>query len=94
MSRKKVRQTDNLKPVLKKALEEYEPNFLKDREEMYELKETLQGLPEVDKIVMLLYAELHSFTELSKILGVSRSSCYWMVKRIREDIKESLKGKF
>lgn len=93
MSRKKVRQVDNLKPVLRKALEEYEPNILKDEEDIYKVKELLQTLPEVDRIVFLLYTELRSFTQLSLILGVSRSSCYWMIKRIREELKESLKGK-
>lgn len=90
MSRKKVRQVDNLKPVLRKALEEYEPNILKDEEDIYKVKELLQTLPEVDRIVFLLYTELRSFTQLSLILGVSRSSCYWMIKRIREELKESL----
>lgn len=93
MSRKKVRQVDNLKPVLRKALEEYEPNLLKDKEEIYRVKEAVQNLPEVDRIVFLLYTELRSFTQLSLILGVSRSSCYWMIKRIREELKESLKGR-
>lgn len=90
MSRKKVRQVDNLKPVLRKALEEYEPNILKDEEDIYKVKELLQTLPEVDRIVFLLYTELRSFTQLSLVLGVSRSSCYWMIKRIREELKESL----
>lgn len=93
MSRKKERKVDNIKPVLRKALEEYAPNIMKDSEEAYELKESLEQLSEVDRIVILLYAELRSFTQLSLILGVSRSSCYWMVKRIREELKESLKEK-
>lgn len=90
MSRKKVRQVDNLKPVLRKALEEYEPNLLKDKEEIYRVKEAIQNLPEVDKIIFLLYTELQSYTELSKVLNVSRSTCFWMIKRIREELKESL----
>lgn len=93
MSRKKERKVDNIKPVLRKALEEYAPNIMKDSEEAYKLKESLEQLSEVDRIVILLYAELRSFTQLSQILGVSRSSCYWMVKRIREELKESLKEK-
>lgn len=93
MSRKKERKVDNIKPVLRKALEEYAPNVMKDSEEAYELKQSLGQLSEVDRIVILLYAELRSFTQLSLILGVSRSSCYWMVKRIREELKESLRKK-
>lgn len=93
MSRKKERQVDSLKPFLKKALEEYLPNSLKDREEIYNLKEVVAELPEVDRVVFLLYAELQSYSELSKLLGVSKSTCFWQVRRIREELKESLKKK-
>ena len=90
MGRKKVRQIDNIKPLLKRALDEYKPNLLEDDEEMYRIKQVVDNLQEVDRIIFLLYTELHSFTSLSAILGISRSSCYWAVKRIREEIKEKL----
>ena len=86
MGRKKVRQIDNIKPLLKRALDEYKPNLLEDDEEMYQIKQVIDNLQEVDRIIFLLYTELHSFTALSTILGISRSSCYWTVKRIREEI--------
>lgn len=89
MSRKKERNT-NLKPTLKKALEEYETNLMKDTERGYTLKEAVKGLSEVDRIVLLLYCELQSYTEMSKVLNISRSSCFWAIKRIRGELKEKL----
>ena len=90
MGKKKCRNLENIQPVLKRALEEYKPNILEDEEEMYRIKQVVDNLQEVDRIIFLLYTELHSFTALSAILGISRSSCFWTVKRIREEIKEKL----
>ena len=90
MGRKKVRQIDNIKPLLKRALEEYKPNLLEDDEEMYRIKQVVDDLQESDRIIFLLYTELRSFTALSAILGISRSSCFWTIKRIREEIKRKL----
>ena len=90
MGKKKCRNLENIQPVLKRALDEYKPNILEDDEEMYRIKQVVDNLQEVDRIIFLLYTELHSFTALSAILGISRSSCFWTVKRIREEIKEKL----
>lgn len=93
--KKKCRNLENIQPVLKRALEEYRPDILEDSEDLYKLKSIIQNdLQEVDKIIFLAYVELRSFTELSKVLGISRSSCFWTIKRIREEIikryKESI----
>ena len=90
MGKKKCRNLENIQPVLKRALEEYKPNILEDDEKMYRIKQVVDNLQEVDRIIFLLYTELRSFTALSTILGISRSSCFWTVKRIREEIKEKL----
>lgn len=87
---KKCRNLENIQPVLKRSLEEYLPDVMEDSEEMYRIKQVVDNLQEVDRIIFLLYTELRSFTALSAILGISRSSCFWAVKRIREEIKEKL----
>ena len=95
MGKKKCRNLENIQPVLKRSLEEYLPNILEDSEEMYSLKTIINNLPEVEKVIFLAYTELRSFTELSKILNVSRSTCFWLVKGIREKIVRQYKeGKF
>ena len=91
MGRKKCRNLENIQPVLKRSLEEYLPNVMTDEEEMYKLKTIVNHLPEVEKITFLAYVELRSFTELSKVLGVSRSTCYWIIKSIREKIIKQYK---
>ena len=88
---KKCRNLENIQPVLKRSLEEYLPNVMTDEEEMYKLKTIVSNLPEVEKVIFLAYTELRSFTELSKILNVSRSTCFWLVKGIREKIIKQYK---
>ena len=85
---KKCRNLENIQPVLKRSLEEYLPNVMTDEEEMYKLKTIVSNLPEVEKVIFLAYTELRSFTELSKILNVSRSTCFWMIRNIRSKILE------
>ena len=85
---KKVRNLEGIRTILKKSQEEYLPNVMTDEEEMYKLKTIVNNLPEVDRIIFLAYVELRSFTELSKVLNVSRSTCFWMVKNIRSKILE------
>ena len=91
MGKKKCRNLENIQPVLKRALEEYEPNILEDDERIYSLKSIIQDLPEVEKVIFLAYTELRSFTELSKVLNVSRSTCFWMIRNIREKIVKQYK---
>ncbi len=91
MGKKKCRNLEGIKLTLKGALEEYKPNILEDEEDLYKLKSIIQDLPEIEKIIFLAYTELRSFTELSKILNVSRSTCFWLVKGIREKIIKQYK---
>ena len=89
---KKVRNLEGIRTILKKSQEEYLPNVMTDEEDLYKLKSIIQNdLQEVDKIIFLAYVELRSFTELSKVLGISRSSCFWTIKRIREEIIKQYK---
>ena len=88
MGKKKCRNLENIQPVLKRALEEYLPDVMEDSEDLYKLKSIIQDLPEIEKIIFLAYTELRSFTELSKILNVSRSTCFWMIRNIRSKILE------
>lgn len=88
---KKVRNLEGIRTILKKSQEEYLPNVMTDEEEIYRLKTIINDLPEVEKVIFLAYTELRSFTELSKVLNVSRSTCFWMIKSIREKIVRQYK---
>ena len=91
MGKKKCRNLEGIKLTLKGALEEYKPDILGDDERIYSLKSIIQDLPEVEKVIFLAYTELRSFTELSRVLNVSRSTCFWMIKSIREKIVKQYK---
>lgn len=73
-------------------MEEYEPNddiMSEDNEDINKLKHIIfDKLPEVDKRIILLYSELQSQRKVAKYLGVSPSTAYILIKRIREDIKK------
>ena len=60
--------------------------MIKDSEEMYILKKKVEKLGEVDKIVFILYTELRSYSKLSKLLGISKSTLYWKIKDIRSKL--------
>ena len=66
------------------------PDYLHDSEYIYRLKEEYLKLPSVDKIILNLYNRLGSYKALSGVLGISTSSCFWAVRRIREKLKKSL----
>lgn len=88
---KKARRTENVPIRIKDFLAEYNYNddiFCPDSEKGRRLKKIVSELPDVDRIVFLLYTELQSYTEISRILGISRSTAWWEVKRIREKILE------
>ena len=91
MGKKKCRNLENIQPVLKRSLEEYLPDVMEDSEEIYSLKSIIQDLPEPEKVIFLAYTELRSFTELSRVLGVSRSTCFWLIRNIRSKIVSQYK---
>lgn len=100
---RKSRNTGKLPGKIKDYLNEYRYDsdiFTKDDDRTRILKKVVQDLPDVDRIVFLLYVELQSLTKVSSILGVSRSTVYWEEKRIKNLILDKyreyegrLKGK-
>ena len=43
-------------------------------------------LNQVDRTLIILYADCQSYRKLGKRLGISRSTCYTLVKKIRDKI--------
>ena len=68
----------------------YSPNddiFNEDDEEVQKLKKIIYNdLDEVDRRILLMYAELGSLRKLAKEIGVSATAAYFRVKQIREKI--------
>lgn len=75
---------------IKKVIEEYQPDcdiFSQEDESVAKLKDIIfNRLSEIDKRVILLYAEVQSQRKVAKILGVSPGTVNKLIKRIREDI--------
>ena len=78
--------------VLTQLKDEMVPNVWVDSEEIYNIKDIiLHTLDENDRIVFLLYLEYNSMGKVAKILHVSTTTIYYLIRRVRETIKLELK---
>ena len=72
---------------LQKIEEEYLADMMKDDEDMYILKDKIANLSDLDRAVILIYADEQSMAKAAKKLGVSTSTIYVYIKKIREKLK-------
>ena len=78
--------------ILAQLKDEWEPDVLIDSEEIYNIKDIiLHTLDENDRIVFLLYLEYNSMGKVAKMLHVSTTTIYYLIRKVREQIKEELK---
>ena len=75
---------------LQKIEEEYEGDFLKDDERMFKLKQIINELDDLDRAILIIYADEGSMAKAGKKLNVSAATIYSYIKRIRNIIKEKL----
>ena len=75
---------------LSKIEEEYEGDFLKDDERMFKLKQIIDELDDLDRAILIIYADEGSMAKAGKKLNVSAATIYANIKRIRDIIKEKL----
>ena len=75
---------------LKKIEEEYEGDFLKDDEKMFKLKEIIKNLDDLDRAILIIYADEGSMKKAGDKFNVSAATIYSNIKRIRNIIKEKL----
>ena len=75
---------------LQKIEEEYEGDFLKDDEKMFKLKEIIKNLDDLDRAILIIYADEGSMAKAGKKFNVSAATIYTNIKRIRQIIKEKL----
>lgn len=75
---------------LSKIEEEYEGDFLKDDERMFKLKQIINELDDLDRAILIIYADEGSMAKAGKKLNVSAATIYANIKRIRNIIKEKL----
>ena len=75
---------------LSKIEEEYEGDILKDDEMMFKLKQIINELDDLDRAILIIYADEGSMAKAGKKLNVSAATIYANIKRIRDIIKEKL----
>ena len=75
---------------LSKIEEEYEGDFLTDDDEMFKLKEIIENLDDLDKAILIIYADEGSMAKAGKKLNVSAATIYANINRIRNIIKDKL----
>ena len=64
----------------------FKPDPMRDTEQEYRLKMTLNHLSEVDKRILILYAEYASIRDVAKILGSTYHYVSKKLKEIRNDL--------
>ena len=75
---------------LSKIEEEYIGDFLKDDDQMFKLKEIIENLDDLDRAILIVYADEGSMAKAGKKFNVSAATIYTNIKRIRQIIKEKL----
>ena len=83
----KVRE---FRPSLEKIEEEYADDIFVDDDKMYELKQIINELDDLDKALLIVYADEGSMAKAGKKFNVSAATIYTNIKRIRNIIKEKL----
>ena len=75
---------------LSKIEEEYMGDFLKDDDQMFKLKQIIENLDDLDRAILIVYADEGSMAKAGKKFNVSAATIYTNIKRIRQIIKEKL----
>ena len=75
---------------LQKIIDEYEGDFLKDDDRIFRLKEVINELDDLDKALLIVYADEGSMAKAGRKFNVSAATIYSNIKRIRNIIKEKL----
>ena len=75
---------------LKKIEEEYVDDIFVDDDKMYKLKQIINELDDLDRAILIIYADEQSMAKAGKKFNVSAATIYTNIKRIRQIIKERL----
>ena len=75
---------------LKKIEEEYVDDIFVDDDKMYKLKQIINELDDLDRAILIIYADEGSMKKAGSKFNVSAATIYTNIKRIRNIIKEKL----
>ena len=75
---------------LSKIIDEYNSDILVDDDRIFRLKEIINELDDLDRAILIVYADEGSMAKAGKKFNVSAATIYSNIKRIRNIIKEKL----
>ena len=70
--------------------EEYADDIFVDDDQTYKLKQIIDELDDLDKALLIVYADEQSMAKAGRKFNVSAATIYTNIKRIRNIIKEKL----
>ena len=75
---------------LSKIIDEYNSDIFVDDDRIFRLKEVINELDDLDRAILIMYADEGSMAKAGKKFNVSAATIYSNIKRIRQVIKEKL----
>ena len=75
---------------LSKIIDEYNSDIFVDDDRIFRLKEVINELDDLDKAILIVYADEGSMAKAGRKFNVSAATIYSNIKRIRQEIKEKL----
>ena len=75
---------------LSKIIDEYNSDIFVDDDKIFRLKEVINELDDLDKALLIVYADEGSMAKAGRKFNVSAATIYSNIKRIRQEIKERL----
>ena len=75
---------------LSKIIDEYNSDIFVDDDRIFRLKEIINELDDLDKAILIVYADEGSMAKAGRKFNVSAATIYSNIKRIRNIIKEKL----
>ena len=75
---------------LSKIIDEYNSDIFVDDDRIFRLKEVINELDDLDRAILIMYADEGSMAKAGRKFNVSAATIYSNIKRIRNIIKEKL----
>lgn len=75
---------------LSKIIDEYNSDIFVDDDRIFRLKQIIDELDDLDKALLIVYADEGSMAKAGKKFNVSAATIYTNIKRIRQIIKDKL----
>ena len=75
---------------LSKIIDEYDSDIFIDDDRIFRIKQIINELDDLDKALLIIYADEQSMAKAGKKFNVSAATIYTNIKRIRNIIKEKL----